>query len=402
VDVVPSPIRHAHFDVSERPFLVIWEVTRSCALACRHCRAEARPDRDSLELTRAEARDLFAEIKAFGDPPPLLVLTGGDPLGRPDLFDLVADAREAGLAVSLSPSVTPLVTAEALDQIKESGVHVVALSLDGDTAATHDAFRATPGVFDATLKTWADARDRGLRVQVNTTVTRHNVRELPGVLRMVQELGAMTWSVFFLVPTGRGLRDDAMDAAEAEDVLNFLYDAGHLVSVKATEAHHYRRVALQRVECERRGVDPVTELGLGRTYRQLREQLDSLPASPSAASAPFGVRRPPLQISAGSGFAFVSHVGDVYPSGFLPIPGGNVRLESLRTIYRESKIFVDIRDADRLGGRCGRCEFRSVCGGSRARAFAMTGDVMAEEPLCSYEPGSFAWSDAAPMLAEVR
>lgn len=392
MDVVAPAIRQARFDLSRRPFLVIWEVTRSCALACRHCRAEAMPSRDPRELTRAEAGSLFAEIRAFGEPPPLLVLTGGDPLGRPDLFDLVADAQDAGLAVSLSPSITPLLTPEALDRIRDSGIHAVALSLDGDTALTHDAFRATAGVFDATVRAWRQARERGIRVQINTTVTRHNIHELPGILRLVHDLGAMTWSVFFLVPTGRALQDDVMDATEAEDVLNFLYDAGHIVSVKATEAHHYRRVALQREECERRGEDPVTALGLGVTYQSLQKTLTDLPRAPAATA---GVRRPPLQVSAGSGFAFVSHVGEVYPSGFLPTSGGNVRTETLRTIYRESEAFVQARDVDRLEGRCGRCELRALCGGSRARAYAMTGDVRAEEPLCRYEPGSFVWSDNA-------
>ncbi len=389
-------LRLTHFDRSKRPFLVIWEATRACALACRHCRASAQPDRDPRELTGAEARQLFEQIRSFGDPPPLLVITGGDPLARPDLFELIASAQDAGLQVSLSPSVTPLVTDESLARLKEAGIRAVALSLDGETKRTHDDFRATPGVFDATLAAWQHARQIGLKVQINTTVTRQNIREMPGIMRMVQTWGAMTWSVFFLVPTGRAAHEQIMTAAEAEDVLNFLYDAGHLVSIKATEAHHFRRIAVQRERCRTEGLDHVSALGLGPTYRWLQSQLPTAPpAADDAAPRTSGVRRPPLDVSAGNGFCFVSHIGDVYPSGFLPTPGGNVRTQALPDIYRESPAFVQLRDVDQLGGRCGLCEFRSVCGGSRARAYAITGDVMGEEPLCSYIPGSFSPSEHA-------
>ena len=396
MDGMSGALRLTHFDRSQRPFLVIWEATRACALACKHCRASAQPDRDPMELTGREARRVFEQIRSFGDPPPLLVITGGDPLTRPDLFDLIAEAREAGLQVSLSPSVTPLVTAESLEQLKRAGVRAIALSLDGETAHNHDDFRATAGVFDATLDAWKQARQIGLKVQINTTVTRHNIPELPGIMRMVQTWGAMTWSVFFLVPTGRANQDQVMTAAEAEDVLNFLYDAGHLVSIKATEAHHFRRIAVQREMCRAEGLDPVSTLGLGPTYRRLQSQLPhSAPVVDDARPRAGGIRRPPLDVSAGNGFCFVSHTGDVYPSGFLPTSGGNVRTEPLHDIYRESPAFVQLRDVDQLGGRCGQCEFRSVCGGSRARAYAMTGDVMGEEPLCSYLPGSLPPSPQA-------
>lgn len=392
---MPAAVRHVRFDPADRPFLLIWEVTRACALACRHCRAEAQPWRHPDELTRAEAQHLFTELRGFGDPPPLLVLTGGDPLSRPDLFELIADARATGLPVSLTPSVTPLLTADALVRLRDAGCHVVALSLDGELAATHDTFRATPGVFDATLRAWDEARRIGLRVQINTTVTRHNLHELPGVAQMVQQHGALTWSVFLLVPTGRALHDDVMSAADAEDVLNFLYDVGHTISVKATEAHHYRRVALQRAELSARGLDHVSAMGLGATYHRLRVDAARRgllePKGTTERDAQHrGIRRPPLEVSAGRGFVFVSHTGEVYPSGFLPLSAGNIRTESLRDLYRDSEVFRAVRDVSRLKGRCGRCEFQAVCGGSRARAYATTGDLLAEEPLCSYEPGSDA------------
>jgi MoaA/NifB/PqqE/SkfB family radical SAM enzyme len=241
-------------------------------------------------------------------------------------------------------------------------------------------------VFAQTLRAWSTAREVGLKVQVNTTVTRANLTDLPAVVRLVHELGAMTWSAFFLVPTGRGRALDELTSAEVEDVLHFVYDAGALVPARTTEAHHFRRVALQRRALEQRGIDPVGALGLGPLYRQLAADLrDSLGTTPERA------RRPPMDVNSGRGFVFVSHVGEVHPSGFLPLSAGNVRTRPLTEIYRTSPLLVGLRDPDRLGGRCGRCEFRTVCGGSRSRAYALTGDPYAAEPWCDYEPGSFAY-----------
>lgn len=374
-------------NVRERPFIVIWEATQACPLACLHCRASARPDRDRAELDTDEAIDLMAQIAALGRPTPLFVITGGDPFQRPDLELLVRRGTELGLPVSVSPSGTPTLTRPALAVLHAAGARAVSLSLDAATADGHDAFRGVPGVWDLTMNAWSEAAGLGLKVQINSTVTKHNVHDLPKIAAQVRDRGALLWSVFLLVPTGRGQALRSLDAAQTEDVLNMLYDLGQTIAVKTTEAHHFRRVCLQREALARRGDDHVRVLGLGSLYRRLRGDLDSR----GLTGHPDRVRRAPLQVSAGNGFAFVSHRGDVHPSGFLPIPAGNVRQRSLVDIYRDSELFTALRDPARLGGRCGACEFRAVCGGSRARAYAVTGDIWAEEPACAYQPGSFPY-----------
>lgn len=374
-------------NVRERPFIVIWEATQACPLACLHCRASARPDRDRAELDTDEAIDLMAQIAALGRPTPLFVITGGDPFQRPDLELLVRRGTELGLPVSVSPSGTPTLTRPALAVLHAAGARAVSLSLDAATADGHDIFRGVPGVWDLTMNAWNEAADLGLKVQINSTVTKHNVHDLPKIAAQVRDRAALLWSVFLLVPTGRGQALRSLDAAQTEDVLNVLYDLGQTIAVKTTEAHHFRRVCLQREALARRGDDHVRVLGLGSLYRRLRDDLDSR----GPTGHPGRVRRAPLQVSAGNGFAFVSHRGDVHPSGFLPIPAGNVRQRSFVDIYRDSELFTALRDPARLGGRCGACEFRAVCGGSRARAYAVTGDIWAEEPACAYQPGSFPY-----------
>lgn len=374
-------------NVRERPFIVIWEATQACPLACLHCRASARPDRDRAELDTDEAIDLMAQIAAFGRPAPLFVITGGDPFQRPDLELLVRRGTELGLPVSVSPSGTPTLTRPALAVLHAAGARAVSMSLDAATADGHDGFRGVPGVWDLTMNAWRGAADLGLKVQINSTVTKHNVHDLPKIAAQVRDRGALLWSVFLLVPTGRGQALRSLDAAQTEDVLNVLYDLGQTIAVKTTEGHHFRRVCLQREALARRGDDHVRVLGLGNLYRRLHDDLDSR----GLTGHPGRVRRAPLQVSAGNGFAFVSHRGDVHPSGFLPIPAGNVRQRSLVDIYRDSELFTALRDPARLGGRCGACEFRTVCGGSRARAYAVTGDIWAEEPTCAYQPGSFPY-----------
>lgn len=380
-------IRTPHHDPADRPFIVIWEATRACPLACRHCRAEARPDRDPAELTTAEARDLMTQVAEFGAPPPVFVITGGDPFQRPDLFDLVRQGSDLGLPVAVSPSGTPTLTAASLAGLREAGARAISLSLDGSTAAVHDAFRATDGVYDWTLDAWRAARELGLKVQINTTVTGHNLTDLPDIVRVVHELGAMTWSAFLLVPTGRGRLLPGLDARQVEDVLNFVYDAGAFVAARTTEAHHFRRVLIQRDILARRNADHVAALGLGPLYADLRRRLAEM------ALVPRRVRRPPMDVNAARGFVFVSHRGTVHPSGFLPVAAGDVRRGRLVGIYRNSPLFTGLRDLDRLTGRCGACEFRAVCGGSRSRALATSGDPYAEDPWCAYRPGSFPYQE---------
>lgn len=379
-------VRKPHHDVDDRPFIVIWESTQACPLACRHCRAEAQPLRNSNELSTTEATTLMEQVASFGNPAPLFIITGGDPFSRPDLNELVRAGAAAGLGMAVSPSGTPTLTRENLAALHDSGARAISLSLDGSTPALHDAFRGVPGVFDRTIQGWKDAREVGLRVQINTTVTRTNLTDLPNIVRIVHELGAMTWSAFMLVPVGRGLDLGQLTPAEVEDVLNFVYDAGTLIPAKTTEGHHFRRVMLQRRTLEDLGVDHVSALGLGPLYQQLRADLERITDGEAVR-----VRRPPLDINAGRGFVFISHTGEVYPSGFMPLSAGNVRDRSITEIYRTDELLTGLRDPDLLGGKCGECEYRSLCGGSRSRAYGLTGDAFASEPWCSYEPGSFPY-----------
>ncbi len=388
VQIVRTPAS----DLAARPFMVIWEVTNACDLACRHCRAESIPDIESGTLTTAEGKCLLDQVELFGRPRPIVILSGGDPFKRGDLCELVTHGTSLGLPMAVSPSGTPLLTRASIQKIKDAGAKAISLSLDGSTPALHDSFRGVSGSFALTLNGWRSAREIGLRVQLNTTVTRLNLRDLPNVLELVEAHGAMTWSVFFLVPTGRGRLDDEVTPQQYEDVLNWLYEVGKRVSVKTTEGHHYKRVVLQRSVLDRLGVEPVTVMELGAAYADLRA------ASPPTEEGPpsrrpqrGGTHRTPMHINAGNGFVFVSHLGDVFPSGFMPVSAGNVREASLVDVYRDAPMFRDLRNPDEYGGKCGRCEFRYVCGGSRSRAYAVTGDPLGEEPFCTYQPGSFPY-----------
>jgi radical SAM protein with 4Fe4S-binding SPASM domain len=289
--------------------------------------------------------------------PKVFVLTGGDPMMRPDLIEIVAGASERGLQVAMSPSATPRFVKADLCRFREVGLKRVSLSIDGATQETHDAFRGVPGTWDRTMESIFAAREAGLEVQINTTFTRQNVRELDGFIRLLEEIKPSLWSVFQLVPTGRAKTDDLLSGEEIETLFERLYALSLRVGypIKTTEGQHYRRVALQ----------------------QWRRN----PATPKPVLLP---------INDGNGFVFVSHTGDIQPSGFLPITAGNVRDSELLDVYRDSPLFRELRDADLLKGKCARCEYRALCGGSRARAYAMTGDYLAEEPLCTYQPPALA------------
>ncbi|MEU9097010.1 TIGR04053 family radical SAM/SPASM domain-containing protein [Streptomyces sp. NPDC048361] len=379
-------VRRPRHALAERPFIVIWEATRACPLACLHCRAEARPDRDPGELDAVDARRLMDQIAAFGKPSPLFVITGGDPFQRPDLNDLVAYGTSLGLRVAVSPSGTPTLTRANLTAVRDAGAVALSLSLDGSTAERHDAFRGVDGVFDWTLDGWRAARELGLKVQINTTVTRASLPDLADIAALVRREGAMLWSGFVLVPTGRGADLAALTPHGIEDVLHFLYDCGSVIATKTTEGHHFRRVALQRAVLARHGEQPE----LGPLYGQLSVRAQELGFFEGARRA---VRRPPMDVSSGRGFVFVSHTGEVHPSGFLPVSAGNVKHHPLAEIYRGSALFTTLRDPALLRGKCGRCEFNTVCGGSRSRAYGLTGDVLAADPWCAYEPGAFPHQD---------
>ena len=356
------------FDFDERPFIVIWETTQACDLACVHCRACAQPLRSTLELSTDEAKRLIDEVAALRAP--VFVLTGGDPLKRPDIFELVEYASTGGVRISLTPSATPLLTQEAIHKLKQCGLARLAISLDGPSAEIHDAFRRVRGSYDWTLRAVCWAREIGLPVQINTTITRHNLQYLDSMIAVLEQLDIALWSVFFLVPTGRGSAIGLISAEEFEQVFERLYETSRRAKfdIKSTEAQHYRRVLLQR-----------------RTEEKRKGNGQSLPPMLGTSTAD-GIGRAPHGINDGKGFVFISHLGEVFPSGFLPVSAGNVRKQSLTEIYRHSPLFVSLRDSTNLKGKCGICEFRQVCGGSRARAYALTGDVFAEEPCCVWQP----------------
>ncbi len=348
------------------PFLVVWETTRACALACVHCRADAIVRRHPDELTTAEGRRLIDRVRAFGDPPPLLVLTGGDPLRRPDVADLVAYGTARGLSVSLTPSGTGAATEARLRALRDAGLARLVVSLDGADEAAHDAFRGVRGSHRHTLRILDRARALGLPVQINTTVSRQTVGELPALAGQVAAIGAVLWALFFLIPVGRARASAALSATEIERVLEWLADLapGVPFGVKTTEAPHFHRVLAQRASC-----------GPG-------------PGQAAVAGRPDRIGRAGRAVTDGNGFLFVDHLGEICPSGFLPLPAGNVRRDDLVAVYRDSALFRSLRDPARLGGRCGRCEYRALCGGSRARAFAATGDPLAEDPGCVWEPAA--------------
>ncbi len=350
-------------DFSQAPFTIAWEVTRACAFACVHCRADAQHQRDLRELTTEEALRLVDRLAGFGSP--ILVFTGGDPMKRRDLFDLIAAATQKGLRCSLTPTATALPTLERLGQARQAGIRRIALSLDAPDAATHDAFRQVPGSWERTIKILHNAQEAGLSVQVNTTVATHNFRRLPEMVPFIQEVGAVQWSLFFLVPIGRAQAEKMISAQEHEQIFNWLYDLSKIApfDIKSTAAPMYRRVAIQRKRAEQKASDPVTFQGAGFQYAD-------------------GLNRPVRGVNDGNGFLFISHIGDIQPSGFLPITAGNVRRDDVLDVYRHSPLFVDLRSPEKIKGRCGACEYREVCGGQRGRAYGLTGDYLESDPAC--------------------
>ena len=375
--------------------MIIWETTNACDLACRHCRAEAIPENDPLSLSHQEARRLLEQVDSFGKPRPIFIFTGGDPFKRPDLFELLAYGKELGLAMAVSPSGTPLLNRENLQKVKDHGAKAISLSIDGSTPERHDDFRQVPGSFALTTNGWQSAQEIGLKLQLNTTVTRYNLEDLPNIFRLVLNYGAMTWSLFFLVPTGRGKAEDEVSPAEYEAVMHFLYDCSKYISAKTTEGHHYKRVVVQRSILDEKGLQVEDYFDLHPIYFQLRDQLHQI-VNEYNLKPKDKIFRTPMHINAGNGFVFISRRGEVFPSGFMPVGVGNVRQKSLVDIYQQSPLFNDLRDPHKYEGRCGLCEFVGICGGSRSRAYAVTGDPLAEEPFCTYQPGSF------PFQAEVE
>lgn len=339
--------------------LIAWEVTRSCNLACRHCRAEAHPEPYDGELSTAEAKALVDTFPQVGRP--IVIFTGGEPMMRPDVYELVAHARGLGLTCAFAPNGT-LITAENAARLREAGVSRCSISIDGADAASHDAFRGVPGAFAASLRGIGHLRDAGLPFQINTTVTRGNLASFKRIFELCERLGAAAWHIFLLVPMGRaaGLAEEVISAEEYEDVLHWLYDfrKGTSMHLKATCAPHYYRIMRQRAHEEGVPVTPET----------------------------FGMDAMTRGCLGGTGFCFISHVGQVQPCGYLELDCGNVRETPFPRIWRESRQFRQFRRQEEYAGKCGVCEYHRVCGGCRARAQSMSGDYMGEEPLCTYVP----------------
>lgn len=335
----------------QRPFITIWETTRACDLVCKHCRADACKERDPAELTTSDGKRLLDQLAAGGVP--LVVLTGGDPAKRPDLVELVAHGTARGINMALTPSATPLVTDELVRELAKAGLTRLAISIDGPDAAVHDGFRGVAGGFDCALRILRTARSAGLSTQVNTSVHSANIALLPELRGLVRTLAPSLWSVFVVVRTGRATSEMVLSAERVEELLESLADAAvtESFSIKTTAAPHLRRVLLQRKK-----------------------------TAPSARGRLAG------WVNEGRGFMFVSHQGQVFPSGFLPVPCGSVKEQNPLEIYRDHPVFRGLRDEDEFTGKCGVCEYRKVCGGSRARAFSQGGDMFGSDPGCSYVP----------------
>jgi len=345
-------------DFNQSPLLVIWELTQACDLACVHCRASAQPERNFNELTTSEGYKLLEDVKEFGNP--LMVFTGGDPMKRPDLYDLARYSVKTGLRTNITPSATPLLTSDVIDRFQECGISRMAISLDGPDPTIHDGFRGVPGTYDQALAALKYAHAIGLETQVQTTVTRRNLSHLAQIAEIVGEVEAKMWSLFFLVTTGRALEEEDLTGAEYEKVFEFLYEISKVApfDVKTTEGTHYRRYIAQRLKAEHGGRGGPNGRLLWRT----------------------------AGVSDGRGFVFISHTGEIFPSGFLPISTGNVRQDSIVDVYRNSTLFRILREPSANVGKCGYCEYHKICGGSRARAFALTGNYLEADPRCTYQP----------------
>jgi len=363
-----KPAAHTGYtkeDFGRNPLMFYYEVTMACDLVCKHCRASAQEQPHADELSHQQSKALIDQVATFPRPP-MMVFTGGDPLKRADLFDLIRHAVGRGLQVALTPSATPLATREAFQRAHDAGVRRLGISLDGADAETHDAFRGFDGSFQRTLEMLENARQLKMGVQINTSITRRNVHQVDAIADLLASQGIAMWSVFFLVPVGRGVEEERIKPREYETVFERLWHhANHQpYSVKTTEAPHYRRFVLER------GGDPLAGPG-DKTDAERRRG-----------------HRAPLGVGDGKGIMFVSHVGEIYPAGFLPLLCGRFPESSVVDVYQNHETFRALRDPDGFKGRCGVCEYRHVCGGSRARAYAVTGDALETEPDCVYKPGS--------------
>ena len=358
----PEMGRVSH-DFSRNPMLVYWEMTQACGLACKHCRAEAVPGAHPLELTTQESKKFIEQLIDFGDPLPHLILTGGDPLRRKDIYPLIDYARGLGLDVSITPAATTELSNEAITRLHAHGVQALGLSLDGSCAEKHDVIRNVPGTFDRTMEAARHAGRIGLPIQVNTLVSEETVDDLPAIYELLRtSFPVMRWSLFFLISVGRGKALNEVSPDQGERIMDWVLDLvpNAPFAVKTTEAPSYRRVAINKM---REAGMAAPDMKKSAVYRG-------------------------FQVRDGHGIVFVSHLGDIYPSGFLPLHCGSVRTDSLANVYRNSEIFRALHTPNEFHGKCGVCEYSHICGGSRARAFAHTGDALGSDPFCPYQPQS--------------
>lgn len=361
--VIQSHAPHAHTtrrDLARNPMIVYWEMTQACGLACRHCRAAAVLQKHPDELNRVESRRLLDQILAFGDPLPHLILTGGDPLMRPDLFELIDAAVSLGIEVSITPAATQNLTRNVIAELQAHKISSLGLSLDGSDAARHEAVRGIPGCFDWTMNAARAAADLDIPIQVNTLVSAETANDLPAIYDLLLTHRVMRWSLFFLISVGRGKLLEAVSPERGEEIMRWSLDMSRRApyAIKTTEAPSYRRVALERMRASGMPADAIRRSSF---YRG------------------FGIRD-------GNGILFVSNTGDIRPAGFLPVTVGNVRHNDLVATYRHAPLMSALHDPNTFKGKCGYCEYRVVCGGSRARAFTHTGDALESDPFCPYQP----------------
>jgi AdoMet-dependent heme synthase len=362
-------------DFNQAPFVVIWETTQACDLACKHCRAEATPERHRDELTTAEAKALMKRVRDFGKV--VFVLSGGDLLKRDDSLELVRYGADLGLRMGVTPATTPLCTPEKIRELKDAGITRLAVSLDGSCPQIHDEFRRVNGSFDWGIRILKECRDLGISTQVNTVIGRHNVHDFGNLCALMAELGIVFWEVFFLVPMGRANIEQMPGADEFERIFHELYRLSKTApfDIKATAAPQYNRVVLQNKVAEKRNGN--------------RAESSDILTDGAHYSMADGIGRA-RAVNDGNGFMFISRTGDIFPSGFLPFKAGNVRTDDIVDVYRTHPVFVALRDQSLLKGKCGVCEYKPVCGGSRARAFAVTGDYLEAEPYCAHIPKRWA------------
>jgi len=371
-------------DYNEKPILIFWEATKACMLRCRHCRAEAILNPLPDELSTDEALGLIDMITCFEKPYPVLIITGGDPLMRKDLFEVIGYAADKDIPLGIAPAVTELLNDKTMDKLIEYNVRYISISLDGGMPDTHDMIRGVKGNFHMTIEILKKLVKREFKVQVNTLACKETVNDLPYIVKILKDLDINIWEVFFLIKVGRGIEVGDLTPEEYEDVNNFLYEVSRYgIEVRTVEAPFYRRIAKWRIEdkYDYNKLDVkyiMRKYRLGELYEELVKKLIGLlgyPQNPPKPHIP--------STRDGKGIIFVSYNGDIYPSGFAPYRLGNIRIDDLVEVYRNNPILIRIRKGD-FKGKCGKCEFKDLCGGSRARAYAEYRDVLHEDPACTY------------------